>query len=202
MASAIRSAVPSSKVGSGALAGETTVWAGTAGPGGAALALGLAVCATAGAVSKAAASSVAGSRRMDLLASSNPLKSHRDIRFSRPWSLRESTQKNSPTRTAPTTGIETDKSVLPKASKMLADPRCFCFVGAGCVKVHPAEHPQPARNYGRLMDAIMPQPLLMCAIAAFLLASAVPAAAQNRNPVCTADQKACCGRVYDRGHLA
>jgi hypothetical protein len=48
----------------------------------------------------------------------------------------------------------------------------------------------------------MPRSILMAALAAVLAAGATPAAAQTRNPLFTADQEACFGRVYDREHLA
>src|SRR6185369_256380 len=43
--------------------------------------------------------------------------------------------------------------------------------------------------------------ILALALAATALVS-LPAAAQNRDPVFTADKEACYGRVYDRAHLA
>jgi hypothetical protein len=52
------------------------------------------------------------------------------------------------------------------------------------------------------MEGIMRQPLLTSAVAAFLAANALPAAAQSRNPVFTADKEACFGRAYDRAHMA
>jgi hypothetical protein len=85
---------------------------------------------------------------------------------------------------------------------MLPAPRCFCFVGAGWVKVHRPSTQILPKNYGRLMEGIMRHPLFGSAIAAVLVANTAPTAAQTRNPVFTADKEACFGRVYDRTHLS
>src|SRR4051812_36722306 len=51
---------------------------------------------------------------------------------------------------------------------------------------------------------LVPPPLTvsLAAFAAISLAGTLPAAAQTRNPVFSADQEACFGHVYDRNHLA
>src|SRR6266540_707893 len=186
MAAAMRNAVPSSKVGSGTLAGDATV---CAGPEAAALAFGW-VWAAAGPGNKVVPKSTAATARISILGAS-ALKPCCDIQKS-----------PQPTRIAPTTGAKGAASVLPKRSEMLPAPRCFCFVGAGRAKVHrPNAHDLP-ENYGRLMDGIM-RPLLFIAAAMTVLAAAIsPAVAQSRNPVFTADREACFGRVYDRAHMA
>src|ERR1700752_3965007 len=81
-------------------------------------------------------------------------------------------------------------------------PRCFCFVGAGCVKVHQPSPHYWSENYGRLMEGIMRLQLFISAMAAILAAGMADAPAQPRNPVFTADKEACYGRVYDRAHMA
>jgi hypothetical protein len=61
-----------------------------------------------------------------------------------------------------------------------------------------------AVDCGRLMDGKVTR-LAIGLVAVWMAAAPLtifPAAAQNRNPIFTADREACYGRVYDRNHLA